>query len=419
MKLRVSIGLCLTALVFTGCGAPPSTVDVVGNVIDPVRTVVVPTLTQPKVNLDAGFAATPGAITQTPNPVALTYQLGNTQRVAAVLVAEGTHVEAGQKLVILDSAALAANVAAAKADRKVTSAQVDVLAQAITDAASTARTLADNKAKVTDAIKTITKNLAQLKTAKPQLLKARGDLSAKLAQAEYQLAHYPPVQPPGVPSKDELRAAIAQLKAGISGINAKLAQIAKTLPKLTAGLAKARAGLAKLESAQGKLSNARAQLRDLHELAGIAAETADIPVAAAELQVGFATLTAPADGVVTWVAQPGEILSTAAPAAIVRESGPSRVTGWLSPAQLARVCVDDPAQIRGDWMPQGQSTAATLSWISPTADFPPSTTATEETHLTRAVQVEFRTDIELPAGVPVEISITGCHPAAGRTEQDR
>ena len=46
----------------------------------------------------------------------------------------------------------------------------------------------------------------------------------------------------------------------------------------------------------------------------------------------------------------------------------------------------------------------------------PTSVPTEEVHLTRAVEVEFTATAQLPAGVPVEITINGCRFAADHEE---
>jgi hypothetical protein len=110
--------------------------------------------------------------------------------------------------------------------------------------------------------------------------------------------------------------------------------------------------------------------------------------------------------------------SPGATAVTIRETRPSRVTAWLAPVQLAQVCEGDSATITGDWM-SGAGVAATLTRIGTRSDYPPTSVATEEVHLTRAVEVEFTAAEQLPAGVPVELTINSCHPAAGNSDTDR
>jgi multidrug efflux pump subunit AcrA (membrane-fusion protein) len=411
--------LTFTSIILTGCAGTPTAVQVVGTVTDPSRTVVTPALASPTVNLDAGFAVAPGTTGQASGTSQTSSTSSATQRVASLQVHEGSVVSVGQRLATLDPTALKAQLQITRADRQVAIANVGVLTQAISDTYAAERTLQANRTKVNSAINTLTNTLSALQQAKPQLVQTRADLAAKLSQAEYLLAHYPPVPPPGTPTKPELQAAITQLKATIATLDAKLAEITTAIPKLSSGLGQARAGLAKLNSAFGTLRDARAQLRGLRDLARIAADTADVPVSVAEAPLSQATLTSPVAGVVTWTAGVGDQVNTGAPVVTIRESGAAKVTAWLAPDQLSQVCAGDAATITGDWMAPGSTMSATLHWVSPTAEFPPSSTATDETHLTRAVRVEFLASGELPAGVPVEVSIPGCHPTAGQSEQDR
>lgn len=125
------------------------------------------------------------------------------------------------------------------------------------------------------------------------------------------------------------------------------------------------------------------------------------------------------NGVVVSAVTPGATLAPGATAVSVRETRPSTVTAWLSRGQLAQVCESDPATITGDWMPNGAGVRARLSRIGTRADYPPTSVATEAVHLTRAVEVEFTATDQLPAGMPAELTIHSCHPAAGTTDTDR
>ena len=67
----------------------------------------------------------------------------------------------------------------------------------------------------------------------------------------------------------------------------------------------------------------------------------------------------------------------------------------------------------------GDGVPATLTRIGARSDYPPTWVATEQVHLTRAVEVEFTATEQLPAGVPVELHINSCHPAASNSDTDR
>lgn len=404
-----------------GCAAPSPGMTAVGTVDDTIRTVTMPNLSVASVNLDAGFSTTPAGAepTTAANATATTYGFGSAWTVATVRVQEGQRVRTGQVLATIDSTTLKAQVAVAEADRAVTESQVGVLSGAIDKLDTKADDLATARSKVRGAITKLANTLAGLKKAQPQLAAARSDLAAKKAQAENLLTHYPPVTSPGLPTKEQLRASIAALTTAIAGLDAKLTQIRTAIPTLTSGLVTARAAATKLAKASATVADARSQLHGLHDLAVIAADGADLPVELARVQLDRATLTAPSDGVVVTIAAPGARLAPGAAIATIRPAGDSTVTAWLSPDQRARSCVGDPAQISGDWMASGQNVVATLTTISPTSQYPPSSTTTEQTHLTRAVKVLFTTSAALPAGVPVEISLNGCRPAAGSSEQEK
>lgn len=380
MNGRTRVSLATVLLLAAGCSAPSAQVMAVGTVVDDPTIVSVPVLADS----------------------------APTKRIEKVLLEQGDPVRAGQEIARIDDAVLTARIDAARADQKVAHAQVDVLTAAIGTTYESSADVADARADVKDAISKLKSTKAKLIRTRAQLKKTRADLVTKLTAAQKLLANYPPVPVPGIPSKDELKAGIAQLKAGIRKIDAGLKQIAKALPKLSEGLAKADDGLAKLADADAKITDARAQLVDARELARIGAEASAIPVTLAELQVTLTTVTSPVDGTVLDVASAGEQLAPGGTLARIRTDEPSRITAWLASDQLAKVCQGDTATVTGDWMPAGTTMPATLTRIGTELTYPPSNTTTDEVHLTRAVEVELTATGTLPAGVPVELSISGC-----------
>jgi multidrug resistance efflux pump len=144
-----------------------------------------------------------------------------------------------------------------------------------------------------------------------------------------------------------------------------------------------------------------------------------IPVDVAILQISLTELASPTDGVVVAAASLGAQLAPGAPVVTIRATAPSTVTAWLAPAQWDQICPGDSADITGDWMAPGDGVAATVSTISPTAEYPPTSTTTDEVHLTRAIEVTIQATAPLPPGLPVQISIDGCHAAAGHSTTNR
>jgi multidrug resistance efflux pump len=415
------------AVALAGCTAAPSALVVSGRVEDRLETVAVPAVTVPAVNLDAGFTTLTGATNPVTgrtaaktSAVGATYGFGTFVRLAAVSVTVGDTVTAGQSLGRVDTSALAAQIAAAKADAAVAAAQVGLLGDAIDTTYDKQADIKDAKAKVLDAINKIHDGKKKLLKARSSARKIRAGLAAKLHAAEQLLANYPPVVPPGtnLPPKEGLPGIIAGLKAGIKKLDAGVRKINGLLHTLARGLKKARSGLRKLQDATAKITDARGSLRDLKELASLQAEALKVSVDLARLQLPLAELTSGVNGVVVSAERAGSVLAPGAKAISIRETRPSLVTAWLAPDQLTQVCTGDAASIVADWM-TGDGLPATLTRIGTRTDYPPTSVATEEVHLTRAVEVEFTASEQLPAGVPVELHINSCHPAAGNSDTDR
>lgn len=405
--------LGLTVALLVGCTPTPSTgFTVTGTVDDVTQIVAAPLLLVPVANLDAGFPDQPDATTAAPDP-AVTLGLGTMLRLTSVSVSEGDQVVAGQVVAIIDDGTLQANLEVARTNQQAAKAQIGRLGSAIDEASDKARDVKDARKKVSDAIKQATKMKSQLAKAQTQLKKVRKDLVKKLSDAEALLNHYPPIPPAGIPTPEELQAAITQLKAGIKKVDANLAKIKAAKPKLTAGLAKARKASKKLDDATVSIADAKAALSDAKKLATISAAVAVVGVDLAQAQLDRTVLTAPVAGVVTHAAQVGDLLAPGATVIEIRPDAASTITAWLSPSQAAQVCLGDPVAVRGDWMPPDANIEATLTRLGTGYQYPPSNVTTDEIHLTRALEIQLTaTTDQLPPGVPVDLTITGCHPAS-------
>ncbi len=418
----VAAALCLS---LAGCAGTPSGIAVTGTVADTTSLVVAPTQTVPAVSLDAGFSeltgntdpatGRTGARTST---VAVTFGLGTMVRLGEVVVAEGDSVRAGQVVATTDTGTQQAALAAAKADAAAAAAQVGLLADAIDSSFDKQADLRDARAEVEDAIDSVRATRATLLRTRAKLRKARPQLQAAIAQVRATIATYPPVPPPGFPPLAELRAQSAKLKAKLGKVKAGLAKISRALPKLATGLRKAKAARTRIEDGLDSLSDARGTLGDLKDVAEIQAEAMKIPIRLVRTRLAQGELRSPVDGVVVSVASVGDVLAPGATVAAIRETRPSTVTAWLAPAQLARVCLGDTARITGGWM-AAEGLAATITRIDTRAVYPPTSMATDEVHLTRAVEVELTAAEQLPAGLPVGISISGCRPGTAQPETNR
>lgn len=409
----------VVVLALSGCSSTTGPIHATGTVTDQAQTVTVPVLNAPAVNLDAGFPA-PAPTAETsdqrgPSITGDTFGLGDTWQIATVLVAEGDSVQAGQPVASLEATGLQLNVTAAKADAEVAAAQVKVLTAAIDDTYDKAALVATNRDKVRSALSQLSATQADLAKKKTQLLATRSELGTQLDQVETALKN--PMLP--APQRAQLTAARTKLRTAIATIDAGLTTIGQTEPKLADGLKKARSGLATLDSASATITDARSQLRGLRNLARIAEDTAQIGVDLAKVQRAQAVLTAPIAGVVVTTASAGDRLAAGATVATVRPVNASKVTAWLPPQDAASLCVGDAATITGDWMAPGHSALARLDWIAASAEYPPTSTTTDDVHLLRAVEVQLSSDADLPAGVGVDITITGCRSGSGQNKEDR
>ncbi len=434
--MRALAPLAALAVLLTGC-ASGSELRLQATVADEVDVIAAPALAAPAVNLDAGFAGT-GAPTRSAAAAGL--GLGSFVGVAEVMVREGDRVSAGQEVVRLDDRLLRAALAAAEADAKVAEAQVGALKAAVEEVDDAAREIADKRVEVKDAIAELKDKRAEVKKAISELTRTRAKLTKQRAtvrkQRDQLVAQRKQLQqvletlPPEAPNRPEVEAGIAKLTEGIGKLNGALKQMDAGLTKLNKGLKQARTGLGKLDKgikkandglielsdAAAEISDARAQLVRLQRLAAVAVDTVAVGVDLAREQLDQAVVLAPRAGVVVTISAAGDRLSPGATLASIRPDGPSRLVTWLSPAQAATACVGDQASVRTDW---GQSADAEVTRVAIAADFPPTSQATDETHLTRAFAVELSTSAALPAGAPVTVLLQPCRPnPTGAAEGD-
>ncbi len=426
--MRWRAGLAGLAVLLAGCAGDPG-LRVQATVVDDLDVVAVPALAVVTVNLDAGFAA--GSTTLPAAPGSSGSRPGSFVGVAEVTVREGDRVTAGQPVVRLDDRLLRAGLTAAEADLRVARGQVGALVSAQDTVDDAGREIADKRAEVKDAIAelkqkrrevrkairqlastrtTLTRQRAALRNQRDQLIAQREQLQRALAALPAEAPNRPELEA-GLARLDDgigqLAAALKKLDAGLAELGRGLTQARTGLAKLNTGIRKATEGLAKLEDAAAELRDARAQLVSLHRLAEVAVDTASVGVDLARAQLDQAVVVAPRDGTIVRIAAAGDRLAAGATLAAIRPDQPSRLVTWLSPTQAATVCVGDAAEIRTDW---GETATAGLSRIATAADFPPTSYATDEVHLTRAFAVELTSPAVLPAGAPVTVSLQPCRP---------
>jgi multidrug efflux pump subunit AcrA (membrane-fusion protein) len=460
------LAACLVVGLF-GCAEADDQILVSGNVDDDLVTVQAPHIQIPELDLNAGFADPPVGTTasqpvEASRPARAAAPIASRNRVATVKVREGDQVQAGQVLVRLESAALDANLAVARADAKVAASQVPVLDSAIEETFDRQRDINSALRKINKAIRrliithtTLSVQLAQARRQLPQLEAKRVELQRQrqqlgsrladvderlvemrtvLAQLSSQRSNTPvPRTSPTPPNREKLLATIAELQQARTQLTSGLNQLAQAdaqlitattrlrngIPKLERsirqideGLAKARTQRTKLRKARSKIIDARAELRRTRKLAVVAANAATVGIDIAENQKLLATVTAPASGVLVHAATVGEVVAAGTTIATIRQAAASSLTTWLSPAQVAQTCLGARALVYADWM-NGQPMDAMITLIGDRADYPPTAFATDEVHLTRAIPVRLTLTRSsgqpqpwLPPGAPVDIEIS-------------
>ena len=139
------------------------------------------------------------------------------------------------------------------------------------------------------------------------------------------------------------------------------------------------------EVAERAVAAARAELdkliagprREEIEAARAQRAAAAANVAAVEQQITDATVLAPRDGVITErIAEPGEVLPPGATLAVLTDVERPWLNVWVDEPSLSRVHLGDPVEVRVDG--RDEAFQATVSFISPVAEFTPKNVQTPE-----------------------------------------
>ncbi len=455
--------LLVGALAFSGCAGSPA-ITATGTVDDVTVAVTAPILLAVTPDPDAGFSPVQDADASTnPQPTA----------VAAVTVTSaaplGARVRKGDVVATLDSSLFEAALGAAQADEKLAASRVELLASQKQDVADKRVELNDKRQEVDDAIATLTskeselaetrsdlrskqaqlaKQLAtvesqrtqlkskskQLRTQKSQVAKQVSTLSeqqqqlrqalqnnpddptlqAQLAQVAEALAAAQAGLAQLTAASEQVSQGLAQIEEGRSKARQASSQLSQGLDKLGEGLqtlqtnlGKARDGRNKLDDGLAELADAATKLGQAHELSRIQAKASGVAVARASDQEGRTTLTALEDGIVVATAQVGDVLRPGAPVVTIRPDRASTITTRLPPARSAALCEGSEATVSTDW---GATHSAQVTRIGAEAEYPPTSQATDEVHLTRAVEVTLTiADADAPPpGAGVDLILTPC-----------
>lgn len=279
----------------------------------------------------------------------------DSERIAEVLVDEGTKVTAGQVLARLDTRRLLPRVAQAEAG---VAAQREVL-----------RKLRNG--------------------ARPEeVAQSRAALAAAQAEAANAASQLKRLR--SISDESEGRAISPQdLETAIAAARMSEAQAESSRKALELTLAGPR---------QEDIDQAKAQL-----------DAAEADLALLKRQLADADLVAPTDGVIrNRLMEPGELATPQRPVFAIAITTPKWVRAYLSEAELSRVALGAPARVTMDSAPKNPL-AGRVGFISSTAEFTPKTVQTEE--LRTSLVYEIRVFVDDPEdrlrlGMPATVTIT-------------
>ncbi|WP_129645055.1 efflux RND transporter periplasmic adaptor subunit [Peristeroidobacter agariperforans] len=292
----------------------------------------------------------------------------DSERIAEVLVEEGSKVKAGQVLARLDTGRLLPRVAQAEARA---AAQREVL-----------RKLRNG--------------------ARPEeIAQARAALAAAQAEAANATSQLQRLR--SISDESKGRAISPQdLEAAIAAARMSEAQAESSRKALELTLAGPR---------QEEIDQAKAQL-----------DAAEADLALLKRQLADAELLAPTDGVIrNRLMEPGELANPQRPVFAIAITTPKWVRAYLSEVELSRVALGAPARVTMDSAPN-DPLEGKVGFISSTAEFTPKTVQTEE--LRTSLVYEIRVFVDDPddrlrLGMPATVTITPVGQPANTRESGR
>lgn len=292
----------------------------------------------------------------------------DSERIAEVLVEEGSTVKAGQVLARLDTGRLLPRVAQAEARA---AAQREVL-----------------------------KKLRN--GARPEeVAQARAALAAAQAEAANATSQLQRLR--SISDESKGRAISPQdLEAAMAAARMSEAQAESSRKALELTLAGPR---------QEEIDQAKAQL-----------DAAEADLALLKRQLADAELLAPTDGVIrNRLMEPGELAAPQRPVFAIAITTPKWVRAYLSEVQLSRVALGAPARVTMDSAPN-DPLEGKVGFISSTAEFTPKTVQTEELRTSLVYEIRVLVDDpedRLRLGMPATVTITPAERQANSRESGR
>jgi membrane fusion protein YbhG len=360
-------------------------------------------------------------------------------RVVRLAVNEGDTVRAGQVLVRLDDRDLRAQVDQARANVTADEAKISQAAAAIqtqqqttdTQVAQARAALAAAETRVPQAQTTVTlqgqtveqaiaQARAQLSAAQAQAASARSALAK--AQADYARAKMLFAQgaiaaqdvdaartayDAAVAADRSAHDAVTQAQAGLASAQANRLQVPIQQQNVRANQAAVSQAEAAVANAQAGYTVVAQRRQDL-AAAQAALVAAQAALQSAEIQLGYATVTAPTGGIVlTKNVQEGEVVASGAAVYTIVNPGDMWLRVFIPEDQIGRVHLGQRAQIAVDTFP-GRTFPAHVSEIRSQAEFTPGNVQTKEDRVKLVFGVKLQLDNrygELKPGMPADATI--------------
>ncbi len=347
-------------------------------------------------------------------------------QVKAVYVQDDQIVRKGDKLVVLDdrdlrAAADQAAAAYAQAQASERAAQIGVPQQAAMTAAQTAQATAGvgqaqsglqtAQAKYASAQAAVSAARSQLEAAQANLTKAAQDESrarelvaqGAIAQAQWDAAKA--AYDAARATRDAAAQGVRQAQDALTQAQAGIAQAQDQIAAGGAQLAQAQTGVQTTEIRSAQAATSSAQVK-------AAKATLDL----ARLQVSYATILAPIDGVVSKKSvNVGDLVAAGQPLMAVASTTSIWVTANLKETQIGNVRVGQPVDIKVDAYPRAKFTGKVESIASATgatfALIPPDNASGNFTKVVQRVPVRIAvtqdaaSDPALRQGLSVEVTI--------------
>jgi multidrug resistance efflux pump len=310
-------------------------------------------------------------------------------------------ITAGESLAVIEDRQL-------RAEAEASAAALDAATARIAELDSRAKEIDDAEAeaeKKSQAQQSSSAANTKLRKQAEQLAELISKLQRCVSALRQQLADLP-----GTTAYTEVRKSIQREVSYFSGELSKAQSSHRQVKAKLDSTVDGDTGLTQAEKAD--FAKQREQVAELREAAVAAKEAAKERQSLAADQLALTTVTAPVSGTIVQIGELGQVVQSGAPLAVIHPDQPTQVTAWIPTGDHARLCLGTAAIITGDWMAAGESVSGSIVSLGGAARYPPTPTSGDDIRPLRAIEITIEAATELPAGLPVDITLdpeSSCH----------